>query len=131
VLTPLEQWRLTHFGTTANTGASADTADFDGDGLTNLLEYALGSTPTSLASAAPPNVRITNIAPPRLEISFFRARPSAELTYTVEASSNLVTWTTLASNPGIVGQSVTVTDTVDLPTANPPRRFLRLRVAVP
>jgi hypothetical protein len=64
-----------------------------------------------------------------LQITFLRLR--SELTYAVEASSDLITWTTIATNPGVVGQSVTVTDTVDLPSAVPARRFLRLRVNAP
>lgn len=47
-----QSWRQAHFGTTANAGETADTADFDKDGLPNLLEFAFGLTPTSGASAA-------------------------------------------------------------------------------
>ncbi|WP_438479229.1 hypothetical protein [Oleiharenicola lentus] len=53
-------------------------------------------------------------------------RASANFTYKVEASSDLVTWTTLATNPGSVGTSVTVNDT---PPANATRRFLRLAIS--
>jgi hypothetical protein len=54
------------------------------------------------------------------------------LTYTVESSSDLVTWSTVATanNPSTgaanVSGAVTVTDTV---TASPGRRFLRLKVS--
>lgn len=65
------------------------------------------------------------------EISFLRAR--ADVTYLVEASSVLSanSWLVIATNPGTVGQSVTVIDTVNISTATPPRRFLRLRVTTP
>jgi len=53
VLSPLQAWRQQFFGTTANSGTAADTADPDGDGVTNLLEYALGTAPDSAASAFP------------------------------------------------------------------------------
>jgi autotransporter-associated beta strand protein len=126
--TPLDAWRLAAFGTDLNAGSAADTADFDFDGATNLMEYALGTTPTHVASAAAPIAVILN---QRLQLTFLRARP--DVTYIVETSSGLSpdSWTTLATNPGSVGQSVTVIDTVNVSTANPPRRFLRLRVTSP
>jgi len=108
------------------TGPPADTADADGDGVVNLIEFALGSEPTDSASVAIPTVQVAGL---RLQLTFQRAR--SEVTYTVEASGDLVTWTAIATNPGLVGQSVTVTDTVDVSTSNPPRRFLRLRVSAP
>ena len=44
LLTPIEAWRLQWFGTTANSGAAADTA-IAADGMPNLLKYALGLNP--------------------------------------------------------------------------------------
>ncbi len=126
--TPLDAWRLAAFGTDLNTGTAADTADFDFDGVANLTEYALGTTPTNTASAP---ATIAVILNQRLQLTFLRARP--DVTYIVEVSSGLSpdSWTTLATNPGSVGQTVTVIDTVNVSTANPPRRFLRLRVTSP
>ncbi len=64
----------------------------------------------------------------KLTLIFFRARPATELTYTVQASSDLVTWTDLATNPGTVGQNVTVTDS---PPAGASTRFLKLKITPP
>lgn len=50
-LTPLQTWRVGYFGTTENSGDAAHTADPDGDGFNNLLEYALGSNPTVAGDA--------------------------------------------------------------------------------
>jgi hypothetical protein len=55
-----------------------------------------------------------------------RAEPSVR--YEVEASSKLATWSVITVNPGIVGQTVTVTDTMP---PGQPARFLRLRVSRP
>jgi autotransporter-associated beta strand protein len=129
IATPLESWRLAAFGTPANTGSAADLTDPDADGLSNLLEYALGSNPLSAASAAPPTVSVLPAPSSTLALSFLRAR--SDLTYTVEASSSLApdSWTAIATNPGTVSPTlpVTVTDTLT-PT---PRRFLRLKVTAP
>jgi hypothetical protein len=47
--TPLQQWRQDHFQTTENSGPAADDADYDSDGIPNLVEYGLGSNPASAA----------------------------------------------------------------------------------
>jgi M6 family metalloprotease-like protein len=121
---PLASWRQTHFGTTDNTGVAADTFDPDGDGLSNLLEYAVGGDPINAASAPAP---VPQVSGSHLQLSFFRVR--SELDYTVEASSDLAAWSTLATNPGSVSITtpVTVTDAVSL--SDSPRRFLRLRIS--
>ncbi|MBC8011788.1 MAG: hypothetical protein H7067_17010, partial [Burkholderiales bacterium] len=127
--TPLEDWRDIHFNTTEATGSAADDADPDFDGVPNLIEYALGTTPTDAASVALPT---TSVSANNLQLTFNRAR--SDVTYIVEATSSLATpttWTPIATNPGTVGASVTVTDTVDLSTAIPARRFLRLSISNP
>jgi autotransporter-associated beta strand protein len=123
VLSALQAWRQQFFDTTANSGTAADMADPDGDGVTNLLEYALGTAPDSAASAGRP---VLGRAGNFLTLSFIRSR--GDVTYVVEGGSDLSTWAPVATNPGVVGQSVTVTDSVNISTGNPPRRFLRLRV---
>ncbi len=46
-LTAEEQWRYENFGTAENSGPSAPNGDWDGDGVSNLLELAFGTSPTS------------------------------------------------------------------------------------
>lgn len=120
----LAAWRQTHFDTTENTGDASDLSDPDQDGLPNLVEYALNSSPTSAADARHPAV---HVADSRLQITFLRAR--TDVTYIVEASSDLSAWTLIATNPGTVSLNtpVTVADGVSL--TDQPRRFLRLRVS--
>ncbi|MGJ8653863.1 MAG: carbohydrate-binding protein [Opitutaceae bacterium] len=52
IYTELETWRLEHFGTSEGTGDYADGADFDKDGNTNLIEFALATDP-NIANVAP------------------------------------------------------------------------------
>ncbi len=126
-----ELWRQTHFGTLFATANAADLADPDGDGVSNLLEYALGTTPTDAASVSLPSVQVSGLSPQPLflQLTFLRAR--SDLTYTVEASSDLATWSAISTNPGTVSPTtpVTVTDSANLSVT--PRRFLRLRVTAP
>lgn len=49
--TALENWRLANFGSIANSGMSADSADPDGDGQTNLQEFTAGTDPNNRSSA--------------------------------------------------------------------------------
>jgi len=121
----IADWRQTNFGTTTSTCNAADSA---GDGVNNLLEYALGGNPTSSASAPAPTVGTSSSGGTFLTLTFLRAR--SDLTYVAQGSNDLVTWTDIANNTGTVSlvTPVTYTDSVNLTTVNPPRRFLRLRV---
>ncbi len=116
------QWREAHFGLNASLPGAAATADPDGDGVSNLLEYALDGDPLSATEAPSLNLDTSSGA---LRASF--ARAADDVTYVVQSSTDLVEWTELARNPGTPG---TVVD-VDAPAG--PRTFLRLEAtpAVP
>lgn len=96
-------------------------ADASGDGLPNLLAFALGRDP--LGRTSDPAMALAAF-PESLRMAFFRAQEG--LDYQLEESTDLEVWGLLARNPGIVGQEVTV----ELPFTeqDPPRRFFRLRV---
>lgn len=130
VLPPLAAWQNSHWPGTSTSAIVGPEADPDGDGLINLLEYALASIPTDPASRQLPSVQFSE---GHLQFTFLRAR--ADLTYRVEASSDLSqgSWTVISTNPGTVSLTnpITVTDTVNLYTTNPPNRFLRLRLSSP
>jgi hypothetical protein len=132
-LSPLQTWRHTHFGTTANTGSAADLADPNGDGIPNLLAYALGRSPLAPSSTPPWQLDLVGTDEsdaPHLRLSFHRIADPA-LIYTVEASSSLApeSWTPVWQSTGSSNSAgpVTVADPLDL-TSEHPRRFLRLRV---
>lgn len=111
-------------------GANSDpTADPDGDGLPNLLEYALGSDPLDSASAAAPFLQVSGLSPQPsfLQLTFTRVADPA-LTYTVQASSDLLTWADVWATTGAANVSGPVTVTDPTPLSDQPRRFLRLRI---
>ena len=125
-LSALDSWRESNFGISTNSGNAADSADPDADGLANLVEYATGTNPNA-ANVSPVSVALSGNF---LTLTYTRVADST-LTYTVEGSSDLVTWSAVstANNPSTGAQNlagqVTVTDTA-APTS---RRFLRLKVS--
>jgi len=150
---PLEAWRLANFGTSADTGDTANTGDFDHDGIVNLLEYALGLNPTVASGAAALPTALRGDAHPllsdRLAISFSLPSPNpTDVTYIVQASDDLATWTDVASKTGaddwqwlgggashvVTSGSGSVTVKIgDLVPADAghPRRVMRLKVVIP
>jgi autotransporter-associated beta strand protein len=120
-LTALETWRQENFGSTADSGTSANLADPDADGLSNLMEYALGSDPTVANANASTTVSGGN----PLSLTFNTVADSS-LAYIVEASNDLGTWSQIATRSG-TGNPVTVQDPGPV-SGN--RRFLRLRVTL-
>jgi hypothetical protein len=121
--TSLQAWRQAYFGTIADSGAAADTADPDGDGLPNLLEYALGSNP--LVPNTNALIVVGQDTGGNLTFNFFRAQP--DVTYIIQGSTNLQSWVDLNTNPGTVGQNIIFTDS----RTNSSSHFLRLKVTQP
>lgn len=101
---------------------SSPNGDPDRDGLSNFLEYALNTQPLLAGSPAFQCQRVGS----ELRFSFPRAR--AELTYLVETSTDLHSWTTAGVTQGSGGVGQTLTATILIPPA-PSQRFLRLRIA--
>ncbi len=123
--TAIQAWRQTHFGTSANSGNAANTADPDGDGQSNLLEYALGTNP-NVAGALPVTVGRSGDF---LTLSFSHSGDST-LVYKIETSSDLTGWSTAHTyEPFGVAGSKTYTDNVAVNSQA--RRFLRLVVTAP
>ncbi len=120
-LSAIESWRQQYFGSAQNSNDGANTADPDNDGLNNLLEYAIGGDPLVASTSANPVVSGAN----PLSITFNRVADGS-ITYVVEASNDLTTWTQVFTSNGTGGQ-VTVQDPG--PT-NGNRRFLRVRVTL-
>jgi autotransporter-associated beta strand protein len=131
-LTPLQSWRQQYFGTTDNSGTAADNFDADFDGQQNLIEYALGTIPTSSASAARPALGTDAI---HLTLTFNRIADPA-LIYQVEASYSFApdSWSPIWQSTGAQNSPgpVTVVDGGhEVNNGVPPRRFLRMRVVSP
>lgn len=156
-VSPMNAWRQSYFGNVVGTGLTAGSADFDGDGLSNLLEYALGRNP--MANSATdgvtnsPKGSTTETDPllsDRLSLAITQDTPApTDITLEVQATNDLVNWTAVArrlnggswswlggGSPRIVssanGSRVTVKvgDIVPKDLSNP-RRMMRVVVSQP
>ncbi len=128
---PIETWRANTFGgQTPNTLVSGDFADPDRDGINNIMEYALGSSP--LQSSALPQIQAqtASTVSQSLKVRYTRNLAATDVSSTWEASSSLQNgWS--AANPTISvistnGDQQTVEATFTSPTAT--RQFYRLSV---
>ena len=145
-LTPIEAWRLSHFGSSDNTGPGADTASPAGDGIHNLVKYALSMDPfTNGTATLPAGQFIVYPTGKHLSITFARDPTRNDIDLYVEVSDNLqaANWTTVATSlqgatftgPGLVSQTTNPDGTITIeardpiPLSDASRRYLHLRVA--
>jgi hypothetical protein len=125
-LTPLQSWRFANFGDIN----APDTADPDGDGFSNLVEYGFGTDPAVSSSAAisysgavlngrgQPTISVTNITNGVDFRAVFGRRQNfvaAGLTYTVQFSANnLATWVNSSATPTVLATDGVI-DAVSVP----------------
>ncbi|MEM0895561.1 MAG: hypothetical protein AAGJ79_01655 [Verrucomicrobiota bacterium] len=90
-----EQWQITHFGSSSSPDAIA-TADPDGDGKENVLEYALGTNPNSADHGSCFTIFSTGTGGTKT-ISFETVRNTNrdDVTLVFEGSTDLLTWNPL------------------------------------
>jgi autotransporter-associated beta strand protein len=95
-LSPIEQWRFTHFGVTIATGNAADNADPDNDGVNNLAEFNAGTDP--LRAPAP---TVTISSPASEPVTVAALADSLHLIATSTATAPVWSWSQ-TSGPGTV-----------------------------
>ncbi|MDB6134449.1 MAG: hypothetical protein JWM59_2692 [Verrucomicrobiales bacterium] len=119
----------------AHPGIGGLTDDFDGDGRSHLLEYALGTGPSVADAGSPATAAWEN---GHLTLAWKRLRPQAAVSYTVQVSSDLPLFRdasagefteTILTDDGLT-QTVKATDTIIAGAQG--KRFVRLKItAVP
>ena len=124
--TPIEIWRNTNLGSPT----ADDLANADSDTFPNLVEYALGTNPN--AHTTPLAAEVQTIGPAKYTaLRVNRDAIHAGVSYSVEASSDLVNW----SSSGLVTIANTdtllqVRDNVAIDTPGQEKRFLRLKITL-
>lgn len=130
---PINNWKLSHFGTNASNDAiSGDDASPAGDGISNLMKYALGLDPNQSSSKLllRPGFATNGF----FEFSYTRPDPPpSDVDYTVSVSENLTNWCTndcsetVQIYPGTNGNVIVTTRNV-IPIDAAPKDFMRLKV---
>ncbi|MDB6071319.1 MAG: hypothetical protein JWL81_2490 [Verrucomicrobiales bacterium] len=128
-LTPAQTWRQTYFSTTHNSGTAADAADPDQDGISNLMERALGGNPTvaspEILPALDPEAWLLNLI-------YTRAKAFPDLTLTVQesADASLGNWIPAVGTEELTDLGTTERVVFTAPPGGNERKFLRLKVVV-
>ena len=130
--TGLQQWRFNNWGTTNNTGSAADSASPGGDGIPNLLKYALGLNPLLPATNGLPTGILTNGF---LTLTYNKNKAAADVTAVAEVTGSVTgSWSSGTNDveqlwqvvDGVSLQAITARDRT--PVAGATNRFIRLRV---
>ena len=127
----LASWQLGKFtgSELLDVNISGPNADPDHDGFTNLMEYALGLEPKSVSSAGLPQVGTESS-----DWAFTYTRPAdrTDVTYEVECSTNLTSWSTAGVTHELVSSSGgTETWRARYPLASATNAFFRLKIMGP
>jgi hypothetical protein len=127
--TALEDWRLLHFDTTANTGTAADDYDANFDGESNLLEFATAQDPH--ASSLATTLLYGNID--ALEFEYVRSKAALAdgALFSAEWSDTLLpdSWSQEGVTESLHSQTNEVeTIRASVPSNEDGRRFYRLKV---
>jgi hypothetical protein len=112
---------------------SSATADPEGDGLQNLLEYALGQNPLAAdagqdASGNSPYA-VSVGAGSTVSLTYNKLKAATDVTYVVEQSTDLLTWTTASpSNQILSDNGVIQRILATVSYGSNSRFFLRLKI---
>lgn len=125
-------WVAVNFdaGEQADPAISGTEADPDGDGIANLLEYALAGNPNVASRDILPTVNLDTVSG-YLTLTFVRPDDTDDVDYIVESSTTLAGWSTDAvlidSTP--VSGGTQETYRAPSPMTEQERSFLRLRIS--
>jgi hypothetical protein len=129
-LNPFARWLDQNNVGDENNPLTESTADADGDGLLNLIEYAIGSNGT-VSSTNPQVITMAPVSTSNfLRLSIPKNPAATDVTFTVEASSNLTSW----SSAGLITETDTSTQLTvrdNIPSGPGVRRFMRVKVTRP
>ncbi|RYD63875.1 MAG: hypothetical protein EOP83_11075 [Verrucomicrobiaceae bacterium] len=104
----MEAWRLEYFGNIDATGKRGNDADYDGDGVANIIEYVTGTNP-AVANAAENNASQLSLIGPASSASPLKFRVTLDsaamnnpkVKITLQLTTGLVSWLSLTSRTGV------------------------------
>ena len=121
-------WQLQKLGGPGGTNAGP-TAVYGQDGLPNLTKYALGLEPQVNATTGIPSISLSG---PSWVYTYTRPADRTDVTVTVEACTDLASWSSSNVTLTLTGSSGGVdTYTATYPVASAPNLFFRLKVTQP
>ena len=135
-------WRNQYFNATqlADANVSGHFADPDGDGLNNLLEYALNLNPLTAGPSSVVATRVTEGAREYLALSFRRRLKEADIDYAPQISDSLDSWNEESGTLYLIEFGIAInnndgTETVQyrssVPYGTSEKEFIRLKVSAP
>ena len=124
---PFAQWLDTNSVGNENNLITEATLDADGDGLMNLLEYAIGTNGV-IQNTSPQVITLAPVSTDKyLRLSIPKNPAATDVAFIVEACSDLINW----SSVGLVTETNTSTQLVvrdNVPVGPNNCRFMRVRV---
>jgi hypothetical protein len=139
--TAYNTWQNQHFSAVQilNPNVSGDTATPAGDGINNLLKFALNLNPwTDGVAGLPQPGTVTVGGTNYLSLTYTQVIGATDITYIPEVSVDLKTWNSgtgctsvvsTTNNLGGLTQTVTVQGLI--PLGGAPREFMRLEITGP
>jgi len=140
--TPYETWQSEVFapGDLSNAAISGATATPAGDGIPNLMKYALDLNPyVNGVNGLPALGTMTMNGETYPTLTYTQVSTATDITYTVEVSTDLEAWNSgpgytltpvVTSNPGELTESVEVPAAMPM-TSGTEAEFMRLKVTMP
>ena len=141
VQTAFTAWQNTYFTAAElnNPAISGPDASPAGDGISNLMKYALGLAPKVNGVGGLPTVSFTTAGGSRfLTLTYNKSLAASDVSFAVEVSGDLQAWssgmnytTTVSATSNAAGTMQTVVERDLTPTSGVGRRFIRLRINQP
>ncbi len=131
-LTPQEIWRNGNFMTYLPNGDASPTADPDFDGLSNIVEYALGTLPKT---STPSPFSVTPLDPSSLTLKYQKNLAATDVTFLLQHSTDLtpLSWSAIMPTSDVevsTAGSVQVRSAV-IPAESGGKDFYRAKVTTP
>jgi hypothetical protein len=128
--TPYNQWRGANFGTnTSNPAIAGDMADPAGDGIPNVMKYALGLNPADSGAAGLP---AASAGAGTLILTYTKVKSATDATYQPLWSPDLLNWyNTNITQAVLLDNGTTQQIQAIVPITGDRKLFMELQVTIP